>query len=43
MNVYVISSSLDARDRQKALAIPGLKDFIRKPIPAEQFKTLMGI
>ncbi len=42
VNVYVLSSSLDDRDRSRALANKHVKDYIYKPITPEKIKELSG-
>ena len=40
--VYMVSSSIDERDKYRALQISEVTDFIIKPITEEQLVTLVG-
>lgn len=40
--IYIISSSIDEADHERAKAIPAVRDFIIKPINAETFKQIIS-
>lgn len=43
IDIYVVSTSLDARDRERAMADKNVKDYIFKPIPQDRLmKIVLG-
>ena len=43
MTIYMVSSSIDPRDRDLALQYEEIKDFIVKPVTIESLKKLMDV
>ncbi len=43
ISVYILSSSVDQRDKDKAKANPSIKGFISKPLESETILELAGI
>lgn len=41
IKIYMVSSSIDERDKTRALNIPGICDFIVKPIEEQHLRDLM--
>lgn len=39
--IYIISSSLDIRDKERALADPRVKGYLYKPVTAEQMNEML--
>lgn len=42
VDIYVVSTSLDARDKEKALADKNVKGYISKPIPADKLSQIIA-
>lgn len=42
VNIYMISTSLDARDKDKALANKNIKEYIYKPATMEQLEEIVA-
>jgi len=40
-DIYIISSSLDVRDRERAIANPYVKEYIYKPVTPEQLAQML--
>lgn len=40
--IYMISSSLDIRDKNKALNNPNVRDYLCKPLTIEQLQTIVN-
>ena len=41
--VYVVSASIDARERKRALTYPFVKDFVCKPLGSDFFNTVSDL
>ena len=42
VDIYVVSTSLDARDKEKALADKNVKEYIPKPIPPDKLLQIVS-
>jgi CheY-like chemotaxis protein len=42
VDIYVVSTSLDIRDKERALADKNVKEYISKPIPTEKLLQILS-